>query len=53
MPRLVCTTVVLLLLSTLLGAQFRVDALLINMVATVVDGKGRTVPNLTIDDFIV
>ena len=23
------------------------------MVATVVDGKGRTVPNLTIDDFIV
>jgi Ca-activated chloride channel homolog len=26
---------------------------LINMVATVVDGKGRTVPNLTIDDFIL
>jgi Ca-activated chloride channel family protein len=26
---------------------------LINVVATVVDGKGRTVPNLTSDDFIV
>ena len=31
----------------------KVDVLLINVVATVVDGKGRTVPNLTIDDFIV
>ena len=31
----------------------KVGVLLINVVATVVDGKGRTVPNLTIDDFIV
>ena len=52
----VCTTVVLLLASALLCAQqlrLKTDVLLINVVATVVDGKGRTVPNLTIDDFIV
>jgi Ca-activated chloride channel family protein len=49
----VCTTIVLLLSSALLCAQFKVDALLINVVATVVDGKGRTIPNLTIDDFIL
>ena len=48
----VCTTVILLS-SALLCAQFRGDVLLINVVATVVDSKGRTVPNLTIDDFIV
>ena len=50
-----CTTVVLLLVSALLCAQLQLKSgvLLINVVATVVDGKGRTVPNLTIDDFIV
>ena len=47
------TGVVLLLLSALLCAQIKVDVQLINVVATVVDGKGRLVPNLTIDDFIV
>jgi Ca-activated chloride channel family protein len=31
----------------------KVGVVLINVVATVVDGKGRTVPNLTIDDFIL
>jgi len=31
----------------------KVDVQLINVVATVIDGKGRLVPNLTIDDFIV
>lgn len=51
--RAVCTTVVLLLSSALLCAQLKVETVLINVVATVVDGKGRTVPNLTIDDFIV
>ena len=54
MRRVVCTTVVLLLLlSALPCAQFKGGVVLINMVATVVDGKGRTVPNLAIDDFIV
>jgi Ca-activated chloride channel homolog len=58
MRRIVDTTVVpLVLLAGLLGArpfaQFKVDVGLVNVVATVVDGKGRTVPNLTIDDFIV
>jgi Ca-activated chloride channel family protein len=44
---------VLLLLSALLCGQVKVGVVLINVVATVVDGKGRTVPNLTIDDFIL
>lgn len=49
------TTVVLLFASALLCAQLRLksDVLLINVVATVVDGKGRTIPNLTTDDFIL
>jgi Ca-activated chloride channel family protein len=53
MRPLVSATVVLLLLSAFLRAQIKVGVLLINAVATVVDGKGRTVPNLTSDDFIV
>jgi Ca-activated chloride channel family protein len=43
----------LLLLSGLLYAQVRVGVTLITVVATVVDEKGRTVPNLTADDFIL
>ena len=53
MRTVACTTVGLLLLSALLCAQLKVDVLLINVVATVVDGRGRTVPDLTIDDFIL
>ena len=51
----VCTTLVVLFVSALLCAQlrFRSGVLLINVVATVIDGKGRTVPNLTVDDFII
>jgi len=49
----VWTTVALLSLSALLCAQVRVGVLLINVVVTVVDRQGRTVPNLTVDDFIV
>ena len=53
--RSVLTTVVLLFASALLCAQLRLkgDVLLVNVVATVVDGRGRTVPNLTSDDFIL
>jgi len=49
-----CTTA-FVLGSALLCAQMQVRSgvLLVNVVATVVDGKGRTVPNLTIDDFII
>jgi Ca-activated chloride channel homolog len=47
------TAVVLLLVSALLGAQLKMDVTLINVIATVVDKKERTVANLTIDDFIV
>ena len=53
MRTVVGTTVVLLLLGALLRAQLKVDVTLINVVATVVDRQERTVPNLTIDDFIV
>jgi VWFA-related protein len=53
MRTVVSPTVGLLLLSTLLCAQVKVDVQLITVVATVVDGKGRLVPNLTIDDFSV
>jgi Ca-activated chloride channel homolog len=53
MRRVVYLTVVILLPGAFPCAQFKVDTLLINVVATVVDGKGRTVPNLTIDDFIL
>jgi Ca-activated chloride channel family protein len=48
--------VVLLCAGALVCAdQLRVKSgvLLVSVVATVVDGKGRTVPNLTIDDFIL
>jgi Ca-activated chloride channel homolog len=48
-----CATLVLPLLSALLCAQIKVDVQLITVVATVVDGKGRLVSNLTIDDFVV
>jgi len=52
--RIVSTTAVLLFVSALICAQrFKSDVLLINVVATVVDGKGRTIPNLTADDFII
>jgi len=50
------TTVVVLLLNALLCAQapqFKSTVRLIHVDATVVDGKGRSVPNLTIDDFIL
>jgi Ca-activated chloride channel homolog len=49
----VCTTAGLLLLGGLLCAQVKVGVVLINVIATVVDGKGRTVANLTVDDFIL
>ena len=53
MRTIVCSTIVALLLSGLLCAQVKVGVVLINVIATVVDGKGRTVPNLTVDDFIL
>ena len=61
MRRVVCAAVVVLMFVgaghalPLLPQQLRLksDVLLINVVATVVDGKGRTVPNLTVDDFIL
>lgn len=45
--------VVLLLAGAFLRAQFKTDVALVSVVVTVVDGKGRTVPNLATDDFLV
>jgi Ca-activated chloride channel family protein len=53
MRRVVYLTVVILLLSAFPCAQFKSDTLLINVIATVVDSKGRTIPDLTVDDFIL
>ena len=51
----VCTMAALLLVGAVLGAQLRLKGgvLLVNVVATVVDGQGRMVPNLAVDDFII
>jgi len=46
-------TPLVLVLGLLLQAQIKVDVQLISVIATVVDGKGRAVANLKIDDFIV
>ena len=51
--RTLAGTTIVLLLSALLCAQLKSGVVLVNVVATVIDGKGRTVPNLTADDFIV
>ena len=53
MQRIVWTALALLLLGVLPRAQFKGDVVLVKVVATVVDGKGRTVPNLTEDDFVL
>src|SRR5215467_10119356 len=35
------------------AAQVRVDVRLVNVVATVLDSRGRSIPNLKVDDFIL
>src|ERR1051326_8220674 len=42
-----------LLTAAIVAAQVRVDVRLVNVVATVTDGRGRNIPNLTVDDFIL
>src|SRR5437870_8615932 len=44
---------VLIVLSAVLAAQVRVDVRLVNVIATVTDPRGRYIPNLTQDDFIL
>jgi Ca-activated chloride channel homolog len=43
----------LITLTSLFAAQVRVDVRLVNVIATVTDSRGRYVPNLTQDDFIL
>src|SRR5215467_10967087 len=35
------------------AAQVRVDVRLVNVVATVIDSRGRSIPNLKVDDFVL
>jgi len=51
--RVVLVIAGLFALSAILAAQVRVDVRLVNVVATVTDGAGRYVGNLTADDFIL
>jgi Ca-activated chloride channel family protein len=50
---LIAFVAVLTTLSAILAAQVRVDVRLVNVIATVTDSRGRYVPNLTLDDFIL
>ena len=45
--------VVVPILSAVLAAQVRVDVRLVNIVATVTDERGRYIPNLTGEDFLL
>src|SRR5262245_53019694 len=43
-----------LILAAVIGrAQMRVDVRLVNVVATVTDTRGRSIPNLKVDDFVL
>src|SRR5215831_9968585 len=42
-----------LTIAVITAAQVRVDVRLVNVVATVTDARGRSIPNLTVDDFIL
>ena len=40
-------------ITAIVAAQVRVDVRLVNVVATVSDARGRLIPNLTADDFLL
>src|SRR5262245_3320369 len=42
-----------LTIAVITAAQVHVDVRLVNVVATVMDNRGHTIPNLTVDDFIL
>ena len=45
--------VAMVAIASVVAAQVHVDVRLVNVVATVTDARGRTIPNLTADDFIL
>jgi Ca-activated chloride channel family protein len=45
--------VAIVAIASVVAAQVHVDVRLVNVVATVTDARGRTIPNLTADDFIL
>src|SRR5499426_4043501 len=45
--------VLLTIAAAIAGPQMRVDVRLVNVVATVIDSRGRSIPNLKVDDFVL
>src|SRR5262245_11299909 len=45
--------VLLTIAAAIAGPQVRVDVRLVNVVATVIDSRGRSIPNLKVDDFVL
>src|SRR5499427_856392 len=48
-----CVALLLTIAAAIAAAQVRVDVRLVNVVATVVDSRGRSIPNLKVDDFVL
>src|SRR5215510_4363085 len=48
-----CVAISLTTAAAIAGSQVRVDVRLVNVVATVIDSRGRSIPNLKMDDFIL
>jgi Ca-activated chloride channel homolog len=48
-----CFALLLTVAAVAAGAQMRVDVRLVNVVATVTDARGRSIPNLSADDFVL
>ena len=50
---LASVALLLTIAAAIVYAQVRVDVRLVNVVATVIDSRGRSIPNLKMDDFIL
>src|SRR5215510_2858174 len=48
-----CVAISLTTAAAIAGSQVRVDVRLVNVVATVIDSRGRSIPNLKVDDFVL
>lgn len=51
--RAVAIVAAVLTITAIVAAQVRVEVRLVNVVATVTDARGRYIPNLTADDFVL
>src|SRR5215470_13277749 len=50
---LASVALLLTIAAAIAAAQVRVDVRLVNVVATVIDSRGRSIPNLSVDDFVL